>query len=139
MFGARNVVRPSARGGKGGRPIQAPMRGRRRGSVKPSRQAKLFDPRTQGRINQVAKTASKRPKGLFDPRTQGRINKVGGRGPARAAQSRANKLRSPKARLINPRVGSGPTRGTGMLATGRGRAVRGGPVRAARRPQYKRR
>jgi len=115
MFGARNVVRPSARGGKGGRPIQAPMRGRRRGSVKPSRQAKLFDPRMQGRINKVAKTASRRPKGLFDPRTQGRINKVGGRSPAR-----------------------GRGRGTGMLATGRGRAVRGGPVRAARRPQYKR-
>ena len=93
MFGAKNVVRPSPRGGKGGRPIQAPMRSRRRGTVKPSTQARLFDPRMQGRIN-----------------------KVGGRSPAR-----------------------GRGRGTGMLATGRGRAVRGGPVRPARRPQYKRR
>ena len=90
MFGARNVVRPSARGGKGGRPIQAPMRGKRRGTVKASTQARLFDP--SKRIDRAL--------GL----------------PAR-----------------------GRARGTGMLATGRGRAVRGGPVRAARRPQYKRR
>tara|TARA_R100000329_G_scaffold34973_4_gene32700 strand:+ start:269 stop:646 length:378 start_codon:yes stop_codon:yes gene_type:complete len=125
MFGKRNVVRPSPRGGKGGRPIQAPMRGRRRGAIKPSRQAKLFDP------------------------ARGVSRALGGRGRAvRGGPVRA----SSKARLFNPARGvsralggrgRGPVRGrgrgTGMLATGRGRAVRGGPVRAARRPQYKRR
>ena len=31
MFGVRNVINPSPRGGKGGRPIQAPMRASRGG------------------------------------------------------------------------------------------------------------
>ena len=117
MFGARNVVRPSARGGKGGRPIQAPMRGRRRGSVKPSRQAKLFDPRMQGRINKVGGRGSLLG-GLGKP--------TRGRSPARAAQSRANKLAS-----MGASRSSKPSRGRGSLL---GRAAK-----TARRPQYKRR
>ena len=119
MFGARNVVRPSARGGKGGRPIQAPMRGKRRGTVKASTQARLFDP--SKRIDRAL--------GL----------------PARSAQSMTNKLASSRGSILGSATRS-PQRGRGrgmkMVATGRGRgrgSILGRAARAARRPQYKRR
>jgi len=99
MFGQRNVVRPSPRGGKGGMPIQAPRRASR----------------GRGRMPRGAKAqvrASNRAGAL------GGLASFGGRNRGRAA-----------------RFGQGSLGGRG----GRGRAVRRGPVRAARRPQYKRR
>ena len=86
MFGQRNVVRPSPRGGKGGMPIQAPRRASR-GRAKAARFG------------------------------QGSLGGRGGRG------------------RVGARGGQARGRGMNRALGGRGR----GPVRAARRPQYKRR
>ena len=91
MFGKRNVVRPSPRGGKGGRPIQAPMRANRGGGG--------------GR---------------------GGRGRVGGRGGQFTSRPMFGSGRG---------IGAMPKRASG----GRKRAVRGGSVKTARRPQYKRR
>jgi len=140
MFRQKNTARPSPRGGKGGRPIQAPMRrggstfgravGARRGRRPGGRAIKnntTLSSALAGLRSRTGKRGGRRgglsrsrsfSKGLFDPRLKSMVDKASGRGrAARGSQ----------------------TRGTGMLATGRGRAVKVGPVRAARRPQYKRR